>query len=223
MYDWLRAWNAAPRPLYAVAIAQLEKRQPKESMVPAPIFTEWMRSPVFVALQREINLVQDEKASLRRALRRIKTLDADTIAAYPPLKETSSRLATWFINMYRGLPKIEAGVAALIDEEFARKNKMMLGRMGEVTENIHLIEVEIFNGASEDVVWRNLHPDYNQFVDEAKAAEQKGMGQRVWSWGTVVSSEGGAPEVWEDELGTLRANLSNNCSNRDRYAQVKVK
>jgi hypothetical protein len=39
----------------------------------------------------------------------------------------------------------------------------------------------------------------------------------------VVSSEGGAPEVWEDELGTLRANLSNNCSNRDRYAQVKLK
>lgn len=223
IFDWLKAWAAAPRPLYPVALAQLEKKLPKEQAVPAPVFTEWMRSPVFVALQREINLIQDEKAGLVRALRRLKSLDADALAAFPPLKETAARLSAWFLNLYRGMPKMEAGIVKLIEEEFGRKNQMMLSRMNDISENIHLIEVEIFNGASEDVVWRNLHPDYNQFVDEAKAVEQKGMGQRVWSWGTVVSSEGGAPEVWEDELGTLRANLSNNCSNRDRYAEVKLK
>src|SRR6185437_15035987 len=47
-----------------------------------------------------------------------------------------------------------------IDTDFALRNVRMLQRLRELIEDAYLVQVEIYNGASEDIVWANAHPGY---------------------------------------------------------------
>lgn len=100
--------------------------------------------------------------------------------------------------------------------EIKKQNLHMRQLLGEIGENIDLLEIEIWNGASEDIVWKNAHPDYEKTALIIK--ESKGDAPReVWNWGKVEGGFDGKGEVWEDELGSFSADLYDNCESKDRY------
>ena len=74
------------------------------------------------------------------------------------------------------------------------------------------------NGASEDMIWQNAHPDHNALKGnkESKTTVQ----DKVWDWGITAATLEANGEVWEDEIGSLSANLGNNCENKERYLSI---
>ena len=99
----------------------------------------------------------------------------------------------------------------------------MLRKLKDVASNTYLIEVEIYNGASEDVVWRNANPEFEKFSKKTSKKELAEDSERVWNWGPSQVRGDGQQEVWADELGTLKANIKNNCSNKNKYVSVQAK
>lgn len=103
---------------------------------------------------------------------------------------------------------------ARIHQDLTRITQRMYAQLEDVTDNMQLVEVEIYSGASQDMVFRNSHPEQAEMMKKAKAAQNTG-----WSWGSVnwVSEDEGQ-EVWEDELGGLQARLEDRCSSQGTYA-----
>ena len=58
--------------------------------------------------------------------------------------------------------------------------------------------------------------------DEARESKEK-----VWNWGKAtfgVTEEGeDSYEIWEDEVGSFKADLYDNCSSKDKYLSIKFK
>lgn len=148
-------------------------------------------------------------------LKRRKAIDEGMRLIGGTLRKTSKAYA-------KHVPVLRANLAQRISADFRALNIRMIKRLKELAENVYLLEVEIYNGASEDVVWQNAHPEYKEFSqkirDEAAAAEA----ETVWNWGPVRTSQDGSKEVWADELGNLRVSLEDNCSNKDRYLSLMV-
>jgi hypothetical protein len=92
----------------------------------------------------------------------------------------------------------------------------MMNQIEDVAENDELIEVEIFNGASEDIIWQNAHPEYKDEAKQFQADRDKNRAEGL-NWGRMPASMEGDGEVWEDELGSFKADLYDNCSSRDKY------
>jgi tetratricopeptide (TPR) repeat protein len=273
-YRWLESWLKQPessRPaLYNLAVQHVKLAQSRlpasklpQNTVPEKIGSEWVRSPIFISHQDEINLMFDEKdastqlqktgsseqrksgnsiVSLVRELKpKIKAARADVGEGEPLPKSLRNRLATLrsHINDYRRLgraapawrgllanyqkqvPGTQARLIARINEDLAARSRMMLQQLEEIAENNQLIEVEIYNGASQDIIWQNAHPDYKAIAQKMKDEAQKQGGQ-VLDWGRAPASatdDGG--EIWEDELGSFKANLYDNCSSKDKYLAIK--
>ena len=125
-------------------------------------------------------------------------------------------------NHQKRAPVLEHRLLAEINSELTEKNLRMDAQLEEVAENLELIEVEIYNGASEDIVWQNAHPDYKKVAEQLdKQDADRTPASKVWSWGRTsvgnLANEGDDGEVWEDELGSFKADLVDNCSSREKY------
>jgi hypothetical protein len=122
----------------------------------------------------------------------------------------------------RQAPGMEAKLVKEVDSDLVRMNQRMLVQLAEVADNTRFIEVEIFNGASQDMVWQNAHPDYREvskkIEEETKAKPNRAA---VWDWGTVSEGSAAGQEIWEDELGSYRADLTDNCTNHEKYLALK--
>jgi hypothetical protein len=97
-------------------------------------------------------------------------------------------------------------------------------QLQEIAENNQLIEIEIFQGASQDIIWQNAHPEYKKVAQDLNEDQKKEESAKVWDWGRApAQSEDGEErvEIWEDELGSFKANLFDNCSNKDKYLALK--
>lgn len=106
-----------------------------------------------------------------------------------------------------------------INANLARRSARMLKQLEDTAENSKLVEVEIYNGASHDMIWRNAHPDYAAVEKKMKVAYSRPKGGTL-NWGTVDPSNQKV-EIWEDELGAFKANLHDNCSSKERYLALK--
>jgi hypothetical protein len=91
----------------------------------------------------------------------------------------------------------------------------------KIAENNHFIEVEIYSGATQDIVWQNAHPNYKEVAKELKTTETRKIASNVWDWGQSDMSLQGSEELWEDELGNFRADLFDNCNSKDKYLALK--
>ncbi len=118
-------------------------------------------------------------------------------------------------------PEIEGQLLHQINGEMMRANLRMIRTLDSIAENNQLIEVEIYNGASQDIIWQNAHPDYEQVAQQLKGQGQGNNEDQVWNWGTSRSGLYGGEEVWEDELGSFKADLYDNCSSKEKYLAVK--
>jgi len=272
-YRWLSNWvnmkNADSSKLYETSVDFI-KRKPSD--VPERVASEWVRSPLFISSQDEINLYFDErdasprvskaaaieqrkvgqdilkkarelKPRLKVAKMKLKpgeTLAANLLKSLADLKDEvvhwrRMQLAApiWTTVSKRflaGIPAHQGKLIAGINLDVKNRNLRMLTQLEEIAENIQLIEVEIYNGASEDIIWQNAHPDYKEVAKQFKS-EQGLSPDKVWDWGRSLANEGSdentdtsqGPEIWEDELGSFKANLFDNCSSKDKYLSLRIK
>lgn len=267
-YEWLKNWyitskknisekKDAIQDLYQV-ITDFIKYEKKPKDIPKNVLTEWMRSPVFLTHQEELNLVLDEKKvlidliklqrekyrDLRKQVKesteeineeireakekkisprqypeelKLKIAGAKwNLAQLKRLKTLSETLKRYTLNYRRQAPGIARNLVRRINVDLASLNIRMLKRLKELAENFYLLEVEIYNGASEDVVWQNAHPEYKEFAEDLKSKAQ-GDPSKILNWGKAQIAGNDEAEIWEDELGALKAGLTNNCSNKDKY------
>ena len=123
-------------------------------------------------------------------------------------------------NYQTRVPKIQKDMVDGINSEIARLNRRMYSELQEISENNELIEVEILNGASDDLIWQNAHPGYKEAAKKMKQLGGQAQADKVWNWGTTQGGLDGRGEIWEDEIGSLRADLYDNCESKDKYLAV---
>jgi hypothetical protein len=262
VFRWLDA-NASRDGLYKDAI-QYVKRSPA-STVPDRVASEWVRSPLFIASQDELNLLFDEQESTvalgkSGAREQAKIADALLLRAkplperlnafkkkakdgegLPPLLKADLLALKEMIIGYRRLQQgapvwhtilgnykkvaksTEKKLVDDVNSDLRNRSQRMRGQLEEIAENIQLIEVEIYNGASQDIIWQNAHPEYKKIAQKLKDEQKREATAKSYDWGRAPASldeEGG--EVWEDELGSFAANLFDNCSSKDRYLALRA-
>ncbi len=123
-------------------------------------------------------------------------------------------------NYKKNIVPTEKKLIASINSDLADRSGRMAVMLEEIAENNQLIEVEIYNGASQDIIWQNAHPDYKKLAEKMKEDSQKAHA-KVLDWGRVPASDDDGGEIWEDELGSFKANLYDNCSSKDKYLALK--
>lgn len=140
---------------------------------------------------------------------------------YDRLKKGAGPWKKILANHMKRAPKLQERLVREINTQIADKTQRMFTVLDEITDNLQLIEVEIYSGASQDIVWQNAHPDYKQKAKEI--AEQSAKKANTdWNWGKSEGGLSGQSEVWEDEVGSFKADVLNNCSNREKYIQLKA-
>ncbi len=119
-----------------------------------------------------------------------------------------------------GLPALRKDLVALVNRDFTLQNRRLLSSLEAVRANVDLIEVEIYRGASRDLVWKSVHPEFEGVKD--RLADQKpGPSHRdTWSWGRIAPGEIESTEVWEDELGAIKADVHSLCDAKEKYIKL---
>jgi hypothetical protein len=272
-FRWLKRWDETPdaqKPaLYNLAVEHVRLAQSRlpaskqpPAAVPEKVGSEWVRSPIFISHQDEINLIFDERESTAglqrsgaseqaRAASSIRSLVAELkpkiraarrgsqpgeplpksirnqlnalrghINDYRRLGRAAPAWRSLLANYRKGIGPREKKLIARINDDLAARSRRMLQQIGEIAENNQLIEVEIYNGASQDIIWQNAHPDYKEAAKKMKDDAQKQVGQ-VLDWGRVPANSDDGGEIWEDELGSFKANLYDNCSSKDKFLALK--
>ena len=263
-YRWLAAWNSQANTdqnnLYPLAVAYVKKLK---IPVPDRIASEWVKSPLFISSQGEINLLFEEKGNSsgltksgsqeqtaiglellkmvsvirpqlqieKMKLKPGQVLPNRTTESLAQLKlemthfkRMQSAAPLWrkiLTNQQKKAPVLEKALLASVNADLKRRTVQMLQQLEEIAENNQLVEVEIFNGASQDIIWQNAHPDYKKVAMKIKEENQRSSNEKTWNWGASFTSLDEDSEIWEDELGSFQANLFDNCSSKDRYLALR--
>jgi hypothetical protein len=258
-FRWLASWNRE-EPLYPMAIAFLRR----QGNVPDRIAGEWVRSPLFISSQDEINILFQEQKStsslakiayseqvklaneiiqkaraLKPLLKKAKAekkkngkemsrdiaSDLDYIRRQVShLRRLQSAAPVWKIvlnNYHKQVPGLVSKLMARINGDLKQRSVRMLAQLEEIVENTQLIEVEIYNGASQDIIWQNAHPDYKELAQKMKNDRQIASKEKVYDWGKISVGSDEEEEIWEDELGSFKSNLYDNCNSKDKYLAIK--
>ncbi len=112
-------------------------------------------------------------------------------------------------------------LVAQIDQQIRKENAVLLSQLKEAAQSLRLVEIEIFNGASHDMIFMNAHPDYSTTLAKWIEPPSKDQGEKKWLWGSLPTEPDARVEIWADELGSIRANLPDHCTNKDKYLALK--
>ena len=194
---------------YTMLLSTLRK---KES-VPNIVLLEWLRSPEFRAIQGEANAVFAER-KLAYALAS-ERLNSEKGSYW--VKEWRGPLTAFYKNT-KGTQK-ELG--SRLNRTLKTVNKRIASGIGRLIENTQLLEIEIFDAAGEDMVWRNINPDYNKWAVEQP--DDKRDPDRLWVWGEVPVDPASKDEIWEDELGWTLGNVDDECKLKNKYKEMRAK
>jgi tetratricopeptide (TPR) repeat protein len=107
-----------------------------------------------------------------------------------------------------------------LEAELVQTSRRMLAQLSSVTQSARLVEVEIHNGASHDLIFRGAHPEYAQVARAWKDEDESVRSSRVWKWGGARTTSDGKLEIWSDEVGSFKARIFDNCSSQDRYVAL---
>lgn len=183
----------------------------KKGGVPNLVLLEWLRSPEYRAYQLEANLLFDEKK-----------------IAYVQYSQrvNSEKGAAWVKEWKTPMPKFYNEVAPR--QKMVGKNmnavltfltNRIAKQVAKMAENVQLLEVEIFDHAGEDMVWRNVNPEYQAWLDVQP--EEKRAKDAYWEWGQMPTDPKSIDEIWEDELGWTIGSVQDECKNKDKYRDEK--
>lgn len=263
-YKWLDEWVKSDNKssLYKIAAAYLNK---KPTTAPVRVASEWIRSPLFISDQEEINLLFDEKDNTQNInkwgsaeqnrlageiLKNLRDLtpnymDAkarqkpgqplpgdvqhdlaklkDDLTAFRRMQKAAPVWKAVLAHNEKIAPQTEKHLSEEIETELRARSQKMHSQLEEIAENIQLIEVEIYNGASEDVIWQNAHPEYKKIAKDLDNDQDRTPASQTWNWGkTHIAAENEVVEVWEDELGSFKADVVDNCSSKDKFMALQT-
>jgi hypothetical protein len=157
----------------------------------------------------------------QQILSRLETLRSNW-KDYRALRKSTGPLARMAQHSKAWGPRIVAELTVALEADLQRKMKRMQARLDDVMDNLGLMEIEILDGASRDIVWQNAHPDFAVEIKQQLSNYDRG---ETWSWGrawTQIDAESGEnEEVWEDELGAHGVALADRCEQKDRYLSLK--
>jgi hypothetical protein len=215
-YQWLYQWEKAgpnSQSLYDLSVDYLQaSTQTKGSSVPDAIGTEWIRSNHFLAGQEEINL-------LLRSQKRIRELKEELKVSQLP---SSKALAQNLENFERGVPERIQTLTGKIHSALARRTSELLKQLSEVAANNAMIEIEAYQGISKEIQFRKGVAEFDALAERVKKSDQliaqAPKKASTWDWGRSPASTGPGVEIWEDELGMLRAKTLDRCK---ELAQIK--
>jgi hypothetical protein len=202
-----------------------------QSDVPSKIRTEWIRHPGFLIRQDEINRMISHQRKIRAIPSKIdinrNTLKRNLISRIQKLmkKPDASEFREIRKNLRRlvrfnrssqtmisvtakyetEIPQRQQDLIREMNLELKRKNRELLLTLKKVRENIDLVEVEIYQGASKDL----LGLKKPRFKKESLPGEQQTV--LAWNWGSFNSAELERAEIWEDEIGALKADTKDKC------------
>ena len=101
-----------------------------------------------------------------------------------------------------------------INMDLNDRTKRMVSNLATVSQNIQLVEAEVYNSLSERMI-ADQGPQAKRGLasDSAKKAPKRDDGP-TWDWGkfSMTASEDDEAEFWEDELGFLKANVIDQCT-----------
>jgi tetratricopeptide (TPR) repeat protein len=103
------------------------------------------------------------------------------------------------------IPTEKEKLVKKVTKDLQQRNKDMLSLLKRVRENVDLIEVEVYNGASRDLA----RIESSQKREPATAPKFENA--LAWSWGRFAAADIEHQEIWEDEMGALKANIINHC------------
>ncbi|MCM0606406.1 MAG: hypothetical protein KA715_09980 [Xanthomonadaceae bacterium] len=155
---------------------------------------------------------------LRRELNSLR----EEINHYERLRKGAGPWKKILANHMKRAPRIQEKLVREINDQMADKTKRMFTILDEITDNLQLIEVEIYSGASQDIVWQNAHPDYKGKAKQIDDQNQSKKTSTDWNWGKVEGGLSGQGEVWEDEVGSFKADVVNNCASKEKYMQIRA-
>jgi hypothetical protein len=183
----------------------------KKGGVPNLVLLEWLRSPEYRAFQIEANLLFDE----RKTAYHLYGQRVNAEKGAPWLREWKAPLPVF----YNQIGARQKRVGSKMNGVLIGLTNRMARQVAKMAENVQLLEVEIFDYAGEDMVWRNVNPEYQAWVDEQP--EEGRDPNKFWEWGSVTTDPKHIDEVWEDELGYTVASVPDECKNRERYKKQK--
>jgi hypothetical protein len=122
----------------------------------------------------------------------------------------------------RKIPVLKTELVARVNKDWKSKNKKLLTLLNKVKDNTDLIEVEIYNGASQDLVWKSAHSDYAEKEKSLEETKDAPDGAHTWNWGRFLASSIENTEVWEDELGALKADVTDQCGKKEKYLKLRI-
>lgn len=146
----------------------------------------------------------------------------EEINHYERLKKAAGPWKKILAHHHQRATGIQETLVRDMNRDIIASTRRMHTVLDEITDTIQLIEVEIYSGASQDIVWQNAHPDYQQKAKQISDQAQNRKPAGEWNWGKVEGGLSGQGEVWEDELGSFKADLFNNCSSKEKYLQLKA-
>jgi tetratricopeptide (TPR) repeat protein len=163
---------------------------------------------------------EEFSTSLQAHLERLR----DHLASYRNMQHAAPIWKTLLASHLKKAPLIEHHLIAAIGADLKSRSERMHDQLEEVAENIELVEVEIYNGASEDIIWQNAHPDFKKIArDMTDDSGNRAPASKVWDWGKASNITEDGAEIWEDELGSFKANMVDNCTSKDKYIAIKAK
>ncbi|MBN22557.1 MAG: hypothetical protein CL678_14840 [Bdellovibrionaceae bacterium] len=269
--DWYKNRNSSSQNIYPKVISYIKKsasvlnKKDKSFQfdVPVNIVSEWIRTPLFLSRQEEINLIYKEKKQTKklskqgafyqnkmaenlikeaRGLKKRYILARKEMAPGDPIpaqitddlkflkkqvlhyRRMQQGAPIWHVIMnahQKKAPELKKTLVSRINRDLKRITENMYFQLEDISENSQLIEVEIYNGATKDIIWQNAHPDYDKIAEALKDQDRRLAKKQVMDWGTVQASMDGLGEIWEDELGDFKADIYDNCESKDRYLKVK--
>jgi hypothetical protein len=74
------------------------------------------------------------------------------------------------------------------------------------------VEIEIYQGATQDMILSNSNPDIDRKIASLRQRKEFQLNANELNWGQISTEKLGESEIWEDELGGFKADLPNKCS-----------
>jgi hypothetical protein len=112
----------------------------------------------------------------------------------------------------RGLASVRSkDLMRQIAERIEQSNQKLHAQFLDVSDNLKFVEVEIYQGATQDMIFSNSHPDFEKKMAELKKKKGWSLDSGTQSWGNISTVSLQSAEIWEDELGGFSADLPNKC------------
>lgn len=173
----------------------------KPSMALRLVVMEWIRSPSFLISQSEVNLILNEKAKAEAQREQIQKADQTLAlgvggkALLSSLKIFSEKISTRETELVRQ-----------VNSELRKTSRQMLSAVNHAEESASLLEADIYRLAGTQIA---RFPE--EGAEPAKSEATSHPKEKVLSWGRIPAAELDSAEVWQDELGALKALANNEC------------